>query len=1481
MWRGHTGGVTARFPVEVERFAVAQHEATEVALDGLGMLADVGSAEILGTGWIRVTDLAEAGSLSLLGEPGAGKTTALHAVVQGIPGVNGAGTEQGAVLWVPMAEVADSATFRERVTVPALDRVPAARAVPPPPLTVVLDGLDECPIPGGGKVLAGLLKQLLGTVGASGLRLLVGCRSAEYPQPIHDVLVSALESFACYELAPLRRRDVRKLAESRGADADEFLREVARTGTGPLAALPLSLDLLLRHYSATRGLEGSAADLYETALRSLAGEPDPDRDPIRMHAPAEQVLAVASRLCCYLQLCGRTGFWTGPSGQVPEGDLDPYSLAGGHERQAGGPFDVSRQVIDATLRSGLFTARGPRRVVPAHAAFAGFLAARYLASRELSEVQLRALLTVTTAAGSGLIPALRETTAWLIALRPQSAFWVGDADLAKLAAYAAIIPNAETRSLMTERMLADPEAFLAGGWRRARNLAHPRLATQLLPILTALADPSAGEPPWEQSYLALTLASEADAAAVLPPLLEIAARSELDASLRALAARTAAALDADKAAPELRKMITEVTAHPDHDPDDEIRGTALDALWPAHLTAGELAPHLTRPKRDNLVGAYYMFRHGLPARLSDDDLPALLGVASAYTNQEPEDRPAEKPDPADEDFLADLVDRALACRDAAPVAGLVAAIVVKRMRGYRSLEVPAALDERDADGIETRRSRQLRRLLAAEVISRHASQQDLSQLLTWGWQPSRSAQERHQAAVRSGQNDYPPARRGLVDVGDLTWMIRAAVAAGPQEAQGYVTLLRAIYDPMDLDAQETAYSVEGTALWPAFAFWFDPVTLDSEEAELHKQVYKASQPRPRGWDAAPAHFARVLDLYKRAPGEPAAFADLLQLLQIDPATGQGRHSLDGDLTSRPGIRILPPDEWPDRLEDAARNYLARVTPPGPELLDQPDKIFWLAEVGYLALAYLVRREQAGATPATAGTEAVSAWAISILTFPDWVDNGIKRVLLARLAQAAPDQLPGLVRRLVAAHVDTGAWPRRLETLDAAWTSAVADVLAQGIEAAAQALSTVSVSPVGQALDGTTADQADQRISALGRTITILARITAQHGDAAGVQAAFDLISRAADADPADPRAVAARAASVGLLNGDTRRYWDDLTRELADVPLLRGAVLEDLADDTASPILPGLTDSQLGALWQQLAERWRYQDDPPWSSGRMDRNQQVRRFRDGTLATLKQRGTSEAVRLLRQLAKSNPDLPWLIGQAREAEETHRDQQWEPLLPADLTRMLEDPRSRLVRSSADLADLVAEAITDAAEELTRTGQLLWNNTRIDNAERWRPKSEQDVGAWLTERLTQRLTRSSVVVNREVLVRQTASTGLGLSVDIQADAPAASAADIGPARCRIELKGNWNRDLMTAMRSQLAEDYLIPDGLHHGIYVTAWFDAQLWNDDSDSRRRQAASRARDDTEEELAAQAESLLELGLLIRSVVIDIPRPAPSARAAM
>ena len=215
----------------------------------------------------------------MLGEPGAGKTTALQILVGDLPDPADATPGQPAALTVSLAEVTDRAAFRELVTRPVLTRAPrasAARRVLGAQTTLVLDGLDECPLPNAVKTLASLLREMIKDVDVSALRVLVGCRTAEYPELLDGLLRQSLLSFDVYELAPLSRQNVHDLAASRGAEPEAFS-AVAGTGTGPLASLPLTLDLLLRQYAETGGLHGGATEIYETSLRALADEPDPDR----------------------------------------------------------------------------------------------------------------------------------------------------------------------------------------------------------------------------------------------------------------------------------------------------------------------------------------------------------------------------------------------------------------------------------------------------------------------------------------------------------------------------------------------------------------------------------------------------------------------------------------------------------------------------------------------------------------------------------------------------------------------------------------------------------------------------------------------------------------------------------------------------------------------------------------------------------------------------------------------------------------------------------------------------------------------------------------------------------------------------------------------------------------------------------------------------------------------------------------------------
>ena len=1426
-------------------------------------------------GLVKVEALAADGSFCLLGEPGAGKTTALEAIAGRLPGPDGAG--RGPVVFVPMAEVPEAAVFRERVIVPVIAGISAGGCV-----TLVLDGLEECPVPGAGKVLAGLLNQLLQQADASALRLLVGCRSAEYPPRVHEVLTAAFPGFAMYELAPLRRRDVLELAASKGVPAEGFLKEVARTGTGPLASFPLTLDLLLRQYEADGGLHGTAAELYESSLLALAGEHDPDRNPALASAPAGQVLAVAARLCCYQLVCGRAGFWTGLADQMPPGDLDPGSLAGGQERQVGGAFEVTGTLITAALRSALFTSGGLHRRVPAHARFAAYLAGRHLASRRLPAAQLRSLLTVPAESGAGIIPALRETAAWLLALRSADTAWARDVDLTVLTVHGALIDVPELRAALVERLLASSRRLTGLGWRRGWNLTHPGLGGQLAPVLTALADPHAPQPDPDQSYLALMLARQGGPAGVISPVLEATARPDLNYGLRAVAARTAATLDEAAAVPVLAGVLAEINQHPERDPDDEIRGIALSVLWPRHLAADVLAASLTTPQRDNTLGAYYIFRKQLPGLLSDDDVPHLLRWALPAEPDQPGGHRVPGaggwPSRDDRDLAESLLDRAFACQDAYIIIGPAAALAARCLRDGRDLPIPAALDDRDAAGALSGESRRLRRLLAGHLLSDEDAGLAIHRLI-WGWQPSRPAQERYSEALRRGELSFLPSRLSLLGPADLRWALEIAVTAGSEKADTWIPVLRGIWDPLDRDAQDAAWQTQDTPLWAAFSASFDPVLLGSEAEVMQRSIFDSMQPRPSGWAGAPTHAAEVLDLYQRAATDAVAFPGLVYALHTDPDDGRFMPTADDDLASRPGARLLP-QGWEQHVREAAWNYLHEGTPPGPDILDTPDRLLLPAYSGYLALAFLIRHRAPGSTQLPADA-VLGRWAPSVLVTGIGADSpqgtAPRQVLLARLAESASAGLPGLVERLIEGHLATRTWPSRLESLDAAFDSKLGATLTRCLDSSVAALA--GFLPSGSASPGQHGQQlhSQQQLDSLRRTLTVLVAILARHSHSPGITAARAVISGATAPGASEAALQASRGAAIGLATGDPQQ-WSRLAGQLDAAPGLLREVLCDLASDPG-PLTDHLTADELGELWELLARYWPYQaGGESWSSGAVGRDEQARHWRDGVPTVLARRGTADAVRVLRQLAASHPGIPSLADLTREVEELRLGQDWSPVRAEELTRLLEDSTTRLVRGSSGLADLIHRAVLEAAGTLIRTGQLLWDVRRKDSKEVWRPKSEVAFGAWLAEQLRQSLSRAGVVISREVRVWET-TTQHGLAVDIQADAPVIGGRQDEPARCRIELKGNWHPDLMTAMRTQLADDYLIPEDLRHGIYVTAWFDTELWNDSADNRRRVARSRDRSATAAELASQAKNLRDFGLDIRSAVVYIPRPAPSTRS--
>jgi hypothetical protein len=1537
-----------------------------------------------------VSSAAASGALVMLGEPGLGKSTSLQGLIRDLPAWEIAQAHENGLAWVDLVDV-DAATFDELVTEP-LQRLPSiapdedrtgARSdglqqATQPGLTLVLDGVDECPLEP--KRLVGRLQRVLSRRDLGRLRLLVGCRTADYSCALHELLTALLPQLRVVELAPLTRANVATLAEDRGVAPDAFLAAVGAASAGALAAVPLTLDLLLRLFQQDGRLVGGAVALFEQGVLALADEPDEDRRASELRTgSAHQRVAVAARVCATLVLCGKAALWTGTASNVPETDVSSGALSGGSELGPAGPFDVSPELVAATLDTALFSSRGPGTLGPAHATFASYLTARHLVDHDVAE-QLPSLLVVVNELGHTAIhPALRETAAWLVALAPERTTWLADVDPYNLAVHAAVVESPAVRGLLVRRLLERAETVVLRDrpWARPRwNLVHSGLADQLRPVLVAaVAVDQAVRPSRHQVQVAVQLAREGGVAGLVDELCDVARDPNWDGWLRSWAVRAAAELDRDRAAPRLRDLVPRLDRAAD--PDDELRGELLEACWPDDLSMEELLSALISPGNPDLFGAYRSFRLRVMERLREEDLAAVLewahggmrsgAVESSLESQEvpadrafraeaddsrpqPEDagvfRPIDQPEHLIE-LLEALVDRALTGPEASGRVEAVAALLGPRLAAYDAV-VPAPVDLIDASGQEPPNVRALRRDLVVALLDL-AKDERQADVLVYGWrQRRRQALRRGPSQDRLGDSDLARANStSLVRQDDLGWLLELEAAADDEAAARLHILITAVFTPLDGGAQELAWQRKGTRIWErVFARYFEAVDLRGQAAQRARtqQELLAATTEETPWPGRD-DFIRLQRqrLAAAASGDATAFWQLCHFLQVEPDSGLLRPRHDDDVTTWPGITVLG-DDWLDSLLTAAKQYLITESPHADEWLgtERWDRRAW---AGYLALALLGRH---GLLDTVADTT-WGTWAPAILWFwaipMDTGDQGLKRQFHAQVAAIAPDALVDPAVRILRGGLETHTRPSELELLDAAWTGPLADALAPELgtlvddllshggrtsglaDALAQAAGRLQATGASEQPTATDTpeqqaarrelQQVQDHVQAFIDTFELLARLLVKSADERGVDACRHLI----EAIPAGHRSIPLRRAALHaarvLLQANARAHWPAVLATARADTTWSDDLMAQLAADWSDPwLIDQLDEVSLTELYVWLAERYPPETDVLTSGVHwVSPEEQVRHWREYVVQALVNRGSVEAVHQLAGLVRRWPDRLALKSQLLHAEERQQETGWIPPTPVELLALLADRRRRLVRTGTELTDVLVDAIHDIMQSLPEHGQLLWDMRRIPRqqtirdksgidasgaapgakrtqyAEVWRPKNEHALSAYLKEQLQLRLAAKVVFINREVLIRQTSTSGAGDRVDLLVEAVALSGTPTGAlaaedpgfygVRVVVEVKGCWHEQLMSAMRAQLVDDYLEEASTKHGVYLVGWFPVEQWNDADDRRRAVAAHRDREQVAMELDRQATDLSQsLGLDLRSEVIDIPRLIPSTRNA-
>lgn len=516
----------------------------------------------------------------LLGEPGAGKSTAFKQEAEAIGSGARFITARSLLTLGPPDDWTDEILF-----IDALDERRSDSSG-------FLGSFDE---------LRAKLKQL----GRPRFRL--SCREADwYINGVAELAeVAPGGKVAALWLDPLTADDIESLlrhwSPQRVADPHVFLLRAEQHGMTPLLGNPLLLGMLV---DAVRGNDwpDSREATYELACSKMAVEHSDTRRRSAAPSPTlvQDSVAAAGQLCALMLLSDAHAF-----------TLDPIDNEKGVIQIAALPRElvgIERATAEC-LNSKLFLAEGSRRV-PRHRTVAEFLGAKALAQRVDRGLPVQRVLAVMSGPDGRIAEPLRGLYAWFAVHCKRERSYLVERDALGLVMYGDVryfsVPH--KRSLL-EGLYREAKRFR---WFRNENWdAHPFGALGTCDMegdFRGLLCSSDREPAHQALLECVADAIEhGEPNLQLPKELERVARdssfwtrirsSALDAWL------VKDSYDSDAA----KRLLEDIRAGVVADEDDELAGTLLTALYPIHMSTAEVLRHQRPRRREFYIGRFHMF----------------------------------------------------------------------------------------------------------------------------------------------------------------------------------------------------------------------------------------------------------------------------------------------------------------------------------------------------------------------------------------------------------------------------------------------------------------------------------------------------------------------------------------------------------------------------------------------------------------------------------------------------------------------------------------------------------------------------------------------------------------------------------------------------------------------------------------------------------------------------------------------------------
>lgn len=1277
-------------------------------------------------------------------------------------------------------------------------------------LHIFLDSLDECllRLDYVAVLLAEEFKKYKSHPNLKNLFLRIICRTAEWPSLLERELAElwGKENIQIMELAPLRKIDVYNAAIELGIDAERFMDELREKEVIPLAIKPITLKFLFNLFIRYGSFPSTQKELYLQGCELLCEETNESRITSRYtgRMRAKDRLKVASRIAAMMIFSNKYAVWRSINlGDVPEEDITISDITGEHLQQMSRSIVIPETEITETLSTGLFSSRGLNRFGWAHQTYAEFLAALYVTQNETSLVQIMSLIKHPNEIGSDrkLVPQLHEVSSWIATMNSEVFRQIIVCDPQVLLRSDIVSSEDEDKKSLVYALLEQYNEEKIKEWdfdEYFHKLKYPFLAQQIKPYMLNKNYSYAAR------RAAIRIARVCKVSVLQDDLLKIALSQDEDYQIRIQAGYALS----DLASEETRKFLFPLLKFDiGDDADDELKGAALRALWPHHISAKELFSVLTLPKRKNLIGLYRIFlKNDVFNKLQLEDLPAALEWVLRYAE-------SYEFDSSIDNLVYGILNKAGQHLNMNDVLIAFTDVIRARLVYFDNFSYITDLLE----DIDTRRT------LLFSLLN--------------------SITEKR-ALISSGMTT-------LVKSEDFSWMIKQLQHVTNREVkQNWCSLIKRTFNPSNFEQVNLLYSAldNDTMLAEYCHVFFQSVPLDSEQSRELKDSYaittKSQDSKDKYRQIPPPIMERIcLRLNEFEEGNLDAWWHLIWTLSF---TEENKHGVEFE----PNIKTLP--NWSMvnvndevRIVNAAKKYVLEKDSEaynwfGTDAWNRP------AMAGYKALRLMYEEDADFLSSLTSSHW--ENWSPVIFTqveMSETEESTIQAHLVKLAYSKAPQKVISDLVQLIDIENQQHANVFIISKMKYSWDTRLGEVVLNKLktqnlmsESMKRLLETLLQHKIGGAEDyARSLIKPEFLVNEDSRKLAIISAVVLLNNVPI---IAWDTVWVLKETYPDFVQDV------LISFSGEFERY--KLLQVLSEITL---ADLYTWLVKRFPPIEDPNHDDEEMAHWVGPRE-------------------EVADFRDAILRYLTNKGTLEACEQIARIVSELPELPWLKWNLLEAQSTTRRNTWFPPTPIEVIRLVENRHNRLVQSGEQLMEVLVESLTRLEQKLhglTPAVVWLWNEV---GKKVYRPRTENEFSDYVKQHLEEDLLGKGIVVNREVEIRSSTGSLPGERTDIHVNAilPERSGEISRVITVIIEVKGNWHRELFQAMETQLVNRYLQEDKCKYGLYLIGWFESSRW--DENDRRSAIPSSGLQATKDKLSDQANSLSKKGRDVRSFVMNL-----------